>query len=448
MEGDEERGEDFLFRTPPTHRASIEDLPTPDGMVRRRGGRRRRRRELFNHEPLSFPEIPESSPEIPESPSKPSPEKCVPSPRMHSPIHTPRQLSRVTPRLERGRGQSLGFVVRPDTPKGDRFTPLGPKKVAEPNWMNYSDGILSEGKKDYDNMAENFDNHMEEMVKKHMRESGKVIPTAKPTHLEISMAQQYVDVQKAVTKAVDTLYIVRRLLQGSYPPQYLEARVSIERKTPSESLSYKVRLNVKSEYRVPGEEYPSGLLHTRLSEIVTKLHSFILRAQNVLSKDYSLVLGRYTMKNAFFRILTNLNELEDDPFPDLDDAFKTPEYFGERLVILSKEMKAIEKDSTLSISLVNERKMWMEAIGTYQSLQRTIKRMEKQLIQMQKYFYLGRYPDCGREKHDVNAITCSVFPSKPMEFRKKIFRFQIALVKYRSVAQNLSRFKRIANKVC
>jgi hypothetical protein len=320
--------------------------------------------------------------------------------------------------------------------------------VEDPTWENYAEEILMEGKKNYAVMAENFDKLIQEMVEKHMRRSGRVVPKARPSHLEVSIAQKYVDVQKAVTKAVNTLHMARLLLQGAYPPQYLEARVSITKTSPSEAFTYKVRLGVKHEYRVPGEQHPTGALEAQLSEIVTRLQRFIRRAQSVLGKDYALILGRYTTKNAFLRVLTDLGELEDDPFPDLDDAFKSPEYFGERLAKLSQQIKSIERESTPSMSLGNERKLLMEAIGTYQSLQRTIKTVEKQLMRMQRYFFLGRYPDEGRDKDDMKPVTCSVFPSKPMTFRKKIFRFQIALVKYRSVAQNLSRFKRMANRVC
>lgn len=444
---EEERGEDFLFLSPPLddpRMSSHQEATRGRGKIRIRGrghgrGRGHIVRRVHPRDRVSpiFDKGP--GPSI-----KPVPieNKTMEKP---SQINVSRRLPMST---QRGSGRGVGCAIHHDTHKNMEFTPLGPKRVNTPAWANYAANVLAVGKNNYANMAENFDAQISGMVEKHMRASGKVVPKAGPTRLEINIAQTYVNVQRAMAKAVDALHTATMLLQGAYPPQYLEARVALMRKSLSEALTYKVRIRVKQEYKVPEEDHPSGDLHTQLSTTVTQLQNFITRAQGILSKDYALVLGRYTMKNAFFRVLTDLSQLDDDPFPDLDDAFRTPEYFGERLVNLSQRIKLIEKEIPPPTNLADERKIWMDAIGTYQALERTTKRVEKQLVQMKKYFQLGRYPEKKRNKGDTNAITCSVFPSKPMAFRKKIFRFQIALVKYRSLAQNLDRFKRMADRVC
>jgi hypothetical protein len=343
----------------------------------------------------------------------------------------------------------IGVRVRPDTLLKDKttFAALGPVMQAEEGlgytWKAYAASVVIKGTQDYDSTADGLDTSIRDLVDQHQVQIKGAISEGYPSRMDHVLVEAYIDVQKSIARAVDTLHAARLLLQGSYPPQYLEARLSMERKPQLDGFALTVKVSVKDEYKVAGDTAPVGEVKTSLAEIITRLQRFIREATGILRKDYALVLCNYTMESAYERVLTNLVELEDDPFPDLDDEFKTPEYFGKQLAQLSQNIKRMEKDRSSS---KEERLTWMKGIGTYQALLRTIQSVQKQIVRMERFFYLGTYPSGVRGREDVRSITCAVFPKQPMAFRDKIFRFRIALIQYLGIARSLRKFASAARR--
>jgi hypothetical protein len=190
----------------------------------------------------------------------------------------------------------IGVRVRPDTLLKDKttFAALGPVMQAEEGlgytWKAYAASVVIKGTQDYDSTADGLDTSIRDLVDQHQVQIKGAISEGYPSRMDHVLVEAYIDVQKSIARAVDTLHAARLLLQGSYPPQYLEARLSMERKPQLDGFALTVKVSVKDEYKVAGDTAPVGEVKTSLAEIITRLQRFIREATGILRKDYALVL--------------------------------------------------------------------------------------------------------------------------------------------------------------
>ncbi len=335
----------------------------------------------------------------------------------------------------------MGFVIRPDTPEQTPPRLRSPIFIrGEPTWEKYAAMVIEVETIDLKEIERHFTSLLEDQASAVGR-PGRVL-RLDPSPSEVSLVQVFKDLDKSISEGVDILFLGQGFLQGRYEPHYLKAQVTKTKARGGTPSVFGIRMRVKEPSRADTNK-PEGDVKISIQTVLPREAALIDALQSLKKKNFAgSMRPKITHSTAMRRIGTNINEIVGDPFPSVEEEFKMPIYFVQKIGKMSDQLRTL-LDAGDDVSIASDK--LYEAVGVYSSLVQTIVAVEKQVHEMKAFFYEGMYP--ARPMME-QSMTCSVFPKEPRSFRRKIDLFERTLVKYRGVADAFVRVRKASEKKC